>query len=199
MGREERISAHSVRLPEGYVPDPMSHLGNTRDSNHYLKASKWLKEIGAKTVLDVGSYDGWLDFLLIGKGFRVTGVELIPDLMDAAVRYGNRNFVEYEALGGYFLDVEFDGRTFDAVLCFETLEHMPLEDAKESARRFAAMARKGVMVSLPDQDHHVNHQHLWSPNEEVIRDIWGGLPGFKVEYQSYPGTTIPGNWFITHA
>jgi len=195
--REERVFAHSVDLPPGYVPDPQRHLGNIRDSTHFTKAAKWLESIGAKTVLDVGSYDGWLDFLLIAKGFSVVGVELIEGLADAAVRYGNRNFLEYEVQMGYFLDIEL-GRTFDAVICFETLEHMPLDDARESAKRFASLARKGVMVSLPDQDHHQNPQHLFTPTEALIKDIWGGMPGYTLEYVPYPGTTIPANWFISH-
>jgi len=195
--RTERIRAHSVRLPGGYLPNPMAHMGNVRDANHYLKATGFLKEIGAETALDIGSYDGWLDFLLIGKGFKVEGVELIPDLAAAARRYADRNFIRYAVHEGYFADLDLPG-AYDAVMCFETLEHMPLDEVRVCAERMRDLAVKGVIVSLPDQDHRGNPQHLWTPDEDVIRDIWGVMPGFKLDFAPYPGTAIPGNYFITH-
>jgi len=195
--REERAAAHAVSLPEGYLPDPQRHFGNARDSHHYLKAVKWLTQIGAKTVLDVGCYDGWMDFLLIQKGYKVHGVEMIPALAEAAYRYSERNFFNYKVYVGHVLDVTPD-HTYDAVLCFETLEHLTLEEARQAACKLAQWTSKGVLVSLPDQDHRQNQQHLWTPTEAVIKDIWGGFPGFGYEYLSYHGTTIPGNWFIWH-
>ena len=214
--REERLFAHAVNLPPGYVPNPEAHLGNVRDKVHFDRAYRWLTSIGARTVLDVGSYDGWLDFLLTGKGFSMTGVELIQDLADAALRYAERNFLPYEVQVGDFLDLnvgrefvdedgrfededgQHDGRRWDAIICFEMLEHMPLEDAKECARRFAETARKGVLISLPDQKHEDNRQHLWSPSIEIVHEIWGGMPGFATERVAYPSTTIPSNWFVSH-
>lgn len=195
--RSERLRAHAVRLPEGYVPNPQPHLGNTRDGNHYLRALRFLKGIGARTALDIGCYDGWLDFLLIAKGFEVEGVEIIPDLARAARRYADRNFIGYRVHEGYFLDLDLPG-PYDAVLCFETLEHMPMEDVRACAERMHRTASKGVLVSLPDQDHRDNPQHLWTPTEEVIRDVWGAMPGFALDFVPYSGTAIPGNWFISH-
>lgn len=203
--RKERMAAHAVTLPPGYVTDPDRHLGNTRDSNHYLKALKWLRDISAKTVLDVGCYDGWLDFLLARKGYELTGIEMIPELADAAMRYAERNFIPYTVYTSHVLDAEpffmaDDSRVkYDAVLCFETLEHMTLEDATKAAQLLTLWSRKGVLVSLPDQDHRQNPQHLWTPTEEVIKGIWGAMPGFEVEYVPYPNTTIPANWFIKHS
>jgi SAM-dependent methyltransferase len=202
--RQERMAAHAVTLPPGYSPDPDRHLGNARDSTHYMIAWKWLKGLGAKTVLDIGCYDGWLDFLLMRQGFEVTGVEMIPELADAALRYAERNFLPYTIYTSHVLDAEpffmaDDAQIkYDAVLCFETLEHMTFEEAKEAARLLQKWSRKGVLVSLPDQDHHQNAQHLWSPSESVIKEIWGEVPGFAMEYIPYPNTTIPANWFISH-
>jgi len=208
-GMSDRLKAHAVSLPPGYAPNPEAHLGNVRDRVHFDRAFRWLTSIGARTVLDVGSYDGWLDFLLTAKGFSMTGVELIQDLADAALRYAERNFLPYEVQVGDFLELnvgrEFadeddphDGRRWDAVICFETLEHMPLEDAKECARRFAEVATKGVIISLPEQRHEDNAQHLWTPTSWLIHEIWGGLPGYDMERVPYPGTTIPSNWFVRH-
>lgn len=199
MTREERMSAHAVFLPDGYLTDPGKHLANTRDSHHYIKAVDWLRKLGAKTVLDVGCYDGWLDFLLIQKGFKVHGVEMVPALADAARRYADRNFIDYEVYVGHLLDVDpSPGGPYDAVLCFETLEHVPLDEARQAAGRFSKWASKGVLVSLPDQDHRLNRQHCWTPTEGVIKDVWGSMPQFSMQHLPYPNTTIPPNWFIQH-
>jgi len=197
ISREDRLMVHSVELPPGYIPSPERHLLNVRDSTHVNRAVKWLESIKAKTVLDVGCYDGWLDFLLDSKGYKVSGIELIPELAAAARRYAERNFINYSVQVGYVLDLEVTNK-YDAVLCFETLEHMPLEDAQECSRRFSKWATKGVMVSLPDQDHHLNSQHLFTPTEELIKGMWGSFPEYALEYVPYPGTPIPSNWFISH-
>jgi 2-polyprenyl-3-methyl-5-hydroxy-6-metoxy-1,4-benzoquinol methylase len=201
---QERMDAHAVRLPKGYVPNPDMHLGNIRDATHFMKASKWLKSIGAKTVLDVGCYDGWLDFLLIREGYSLTGVEMIPELADAALRYAERNFLSYTVYTSHVLDAcpffmaDDQQIQYDAVVCFETLEHMTLEEAAKAASLLSQWSRKGVLVSLPDQDHRQNAQHLWTPTEEVIKGIWGDKPGYSLEYVPYQGTTIPSNWFVSH-
>lgn len=197
INRQERLAAHSVRLPEGYVPVPQSHLGNARDRTHFQMAAAYLKAIEAKTVLDVGCYDGWLDFLLIGEGYSVEGVELIPDLARAARRYADRNFISYTVHEGYFADMDLDG-AYDAVLCFETLEHMPLEEAKACAEKMSRLAKRGVIISLPNQKHEDNRQHLWTPSKDVIEDIWGRKPGYSLSFVPYPETNIPGNYFISH-
>lgn len=202
--RQERMAAHAVQLPKGYLPDPDRHLNSIRDLTHFLKAKKWLSDIGAKTVLDVGCYDGWLDFLLIREGFSVTGVEMIPELADAAVRYADRNFIPYTVYNSHVLDAcpyflcDDTQTQYDAVVCFETLEHMTIEEAKTAAGYLNSWARKGVMVSLPDQGHNQNPQHLWSPTVDVIQDIWGKMTGYAVEHVPYPGTTIPANYFIKY-
>jgi 2-polyprenyl-3-methyl-5-hydroxy-6-metoxy-1,4-benzoquinol methylase len=195
--RLERLKAHAVMLPEGYVPDPQRHLCNARDSNHYLRALSFLKSIGAKTVLDIGCYDGWLDFLLVDKGYSVEGVELIPELAAAARRYADRNFLTYRVHEGSFADLSLQG-SYDAVICFETLEHMPLEEVLACVPKMASLATKGVLISLPDQDHNMNLQHLWTASEDLMREIWGAFKNFKLDYLSYPGTSIPGNFFISH-
>lgn len=201
--RAERLKAHDVALPKGYLPDPDRHLGNVRDRIHYDRALRWLKSLGAKSALDVGSYDGWLDFLLIRDGFKMSGVEMIGSLANAAMSYAERNFIQYQVFTNHILDAaplmfSEGGEKYDAVLCFETLEHLPLDEAKEAVGKFSSWASKGVIISLPDQKHEDNAQHLWTPTADLIHEMWGRMPGYDVEYVPYPGSHIPGNWFIRY-
>ena len=190
----DMCALHDVRLPDGYMPNPEAHLGNPRDAGHYEYALAWLKAKGATTVLDVGCYDGWLDFLLSSQGYKVSGYELITELAEAARRYAARNFIDYTVTVGPALDIDVQQK-YDAILCFETLEHMALYDACLCVKKFMGMARNGILISLPDQDCKQNAQHKYTPTEELIRFTWGDLPGFKMDYKVWD-KRIPGNWFI---
>ena len=191
MNRTERLLKHDVTLPEGYLTAPESHH-NPRDSYHVTFTLHELALINAKTVLDVGCWDGWLDFLLMDEGYQVEGVELIESLAEAARKYAAANgYNSYKVYTGFFDDVVID-RTYDAVLMYEVLEHVDIETAKKYVYIAEALANKMVLISLPDQPHEENPQHLWTPTESLIRELWGD----DLEYHSYDGTTIPGNWIV---
>jgi len=193
---DERRAAHSVSLPKGYIPRPREHMLNPRDYGHFMYALKWLESIKAKKVLDVGCYDGWLDFLLIERGFAVTGIEFIEDLAQSAMLYANRNMIDYKVHTGSAQDFDFEIGEFDAVLCFEMLEHVPMPAAIELTYKFNEWA-PNVLLSLPNQDHNDNHQHCWTPTPELL-DFWFKERTTKIEYKTWPGPEVPGNWFIQY-
>jgi len=193
--KEEIRANHEVTIPESYLPVPEAHIGNKRDNKHFTKALEVLEDLGAEKVLDVGSYDGWLDFLLIDKGYDVEGVEFIEGLALSAERYAVKNNKKYKVHKGAFDEVSISD-IFDAVLCFETLEHVPLDSIPVYIDKMEKIATKGILISLPDQDHKENKQHLWTPTEELIKSFWGGKEGFRLEYVEYPDTGVPSNWFI---
>jgi len=197
MDKAERIKAHDLKIPEGYLPRPHSHLGNPRDAFHYSMTVEKLQEGQVQTVLDVGCFDGWLDFLLIDKGFKVTGLELIKALADAAKVYASRNFYQYKIYQGFFDEVEVT-ESFDAVICFETLEHIALSSLGNYLEKLESLAKKMVLISLPNEDYEKNPQHLWTPTKDLIGDLWSDRKDFFIKYKDYPNTDIPGNWFISY-
>ncbi len=195
MNRQERIEAHDVPLDQMYLPSPQAHMRNARDNAHYEIALDVLRTAEAKTALDVGCYDGWLPFLLMDQGFRITGVELIKSLAEAARRYADRNFYPLEVHQGFFDELEFKD-TYDAGMCFETLEHVDLDIAQQYVEKLETLCRKSVVISLPDQKHDDNPQHLWTPTEQLIKELWGSKSDFKMWRIDYPKTEIPANWFF---
>jgi len=197
LTKNEIITKNNTNIPEYYVPDPFLHLGNIRDRVHFNMSLEMLNRYKIETVLDIGCYDGWLDFLLINSGYQVTGIELIEDLCEAAKRYTTAHSLNYTIYQGFFEDLDIPG-TYDAILCFETLEHMPFESIPGVLKKMESLTTKAVYLSLPDQDHTLNTQHLWTPTKEVINELFKNKKNFKVDYFSYTGTTIPSNWFITY-
>jgi len=199
MDLSERIAAHrNMVIPDTYIPQPFAHLGNKRDSKHYEWAKDMLK--GCKSAVDIGPWDGWLDFLLIHTidDFRVTGVELIPELAAAANRYAQLTSGitgRYTCLTGAWHDVDLGNQTWDAAIAFEVLEHVPIEEVESYVTKMEERARL-ILISLPDQRHEENPQHCWTPTEKLIREMWQNKRNFNITSVTYPGTTVPGNWLI---
>ena len=192
----DRRAVHEVALPQGYIPEPYRHMVNVRDYGHFIMALKCLESFGGKTVLDIGAYDGWLDFLLIDRGYSMTGVEFIQPLAEAARRFAARNQIDYTMIVGAAQDQMFGHKEFDAVICYETLEHMSADEALACTYRFGDWASH-VLISLPDQSHRDNPQHCWTPTKDLL-DLWFRDRGAKIEYKDWPGTGIPANWFIAY-
>ena len=200
MDRTERISTHYMDLGPNYSVDPHRHLKNQRDLFHYEKVLEAVERVNAKTVLDVGCFDGWLDFLLIEKGYNLTGVELIPSLVEAGLRYAlNHHITDYMIHMGFFEDLDFTvWEKFDTVICLETLEHVDLELVPVYIDKMESLSLKSIFISLPDQDHLGNRQHLWTPTEKLIRDLWGKKRNFSLDYHSYNSSHVPPNWLISY-
>lgn len=61
-------------------------------------------------VLDVGCGEGWLARTLGAHGARVTGIDVVPELIDRAREQGGADFrvLSYEELAGGALDETFD-------------------------------------------------------------------------------------------
>ncbi len=79
-----------------------------------------------KSVLDVGCGEGWLARDLAARDVRVTGVDVVPELVDAARQAGGGDFL----LAGYAdLARVLAGARFDVVVCnFSLLGKTSTED-----------------------------------------------------------------------
>jgi cyclopropane fatty-acyl-phospholipid synthase-like methyltransferase len=194
MDKIERLRAHDVE--NGWMPNPEAHLANPRDSWHFKWVVSQLAGHPGSSVLDVGCYDGWLDFLLIGAGHKVHGVELIPELCASAHAYATKHRLDYKIHQGFFDEVQIKDH-YDVVICLETLEHVSLDLVPVYVAKMEAIAKRKILVSLPDQRHEENPQHLWSPSMTLIDSMWSKRKNFKMEYHDYPGTDIPGNFWIS--
>jgi hypothetical protein len=53
-----------------------------------------------------------------------------------------------------------------------------------------------VLISLPLQDANNNTEHLWSPNEKLIKKAFHGKQNLTINWTDIPNHGVPGVWFI---
>ncbi len=192
-------SIHRVDIPDTYVPNPGAHLTNTRDCEHYLFTLEHAIQVNADTILDIGSYDGWHALLLALDGYKVTGVEFIPELVRAARRYIDMtktpgvSFIE-----AGWLEAVIPETKYDLITAYEVLEHVPLEEVPKWISKMEYYGKR-ILISVPDQDHKLNPQHQWTPSMETIAPLFQRKKNFQIDYCTYPlNKSIPNNWFIRY-
>lgn len=197
MDKIERLMAHV--MPGEWEVNPRAHLNNPRDKAHYEKAEYAFRKFGIKSFLDVGAFDGWLDFLLLlsDRNYNGEGVEIESSLCRMALNYSFSNGLGYRIHNGFFDDIQF-GKKYDCIFSFETLEHVSLDLFDSYIEKMESLSEKLILISLPDQKHEENNQHLWTPTQEFIENKFRNKKNFEIEYKDYPGTGIPGNWFFSY-
>jgi 2-polyprenyl-3-methyl-5-hydroxy-6-metoxy-1,4-benzoquinol methylase len=121
---------------------------NNRNNAHTLT----VELIGHdKRVLDVGTATGYVAEALVGRGCRVTGIELDPEAAFKAAQYCERVIVgDVESLD---LDVELGEESFDVITFGDVLEH--LKNPLRVLQRFKPFLRNYgyVVVSVPNIAH----------------------------------------------
>jgi ubiquinone/menaquinone biosynthesis C-methylase UbiE len=133
----------------------------------YREAMKRMKSFG--NVLDCGCSGGYGTELLAERSGRVTGLDLSDKAIQIATKANSKrtnvSFVQASALA-----IPADARSFDAVCCFEIIEHM---DETSQGKMLSEISRvlkdDGVLfISTPNRDRlqklatdHVRELNLW--------------------------------------
>lgn len=153
-------------------------LSNYRMGDQRWNAAKadveWAEKHGCQSLLDVGCGRGEIVNLACQFGMYGAGTEIVPTLTNA------KNIVECDSTN---LSRFFDSRSFDAVTCFDVLEHIPAGDDIKSLLLFAEIANRCVIVTANnkpshngDDDLHINIR----PYDEWDHLIRECLSGFSV-------------------
>lgn len=113
--------------------------------SRYMNKSRWASvwhqldeviRLNPSNVLEIGPGPGVFKQMATLFGLRVETLDLDPDLKPDYV--------------GSATAMPFADTSYDVVCAFQVLEHVPYEKSLEIFSEMARVARKGVIISLPD-------------------------------------------------
>lgn len=116
---------------------------------------RWLREVLSRlpdgsNVLDVGCGNGLPATRAIAERHRVTGV----DISSKQIELARHNVPEARLIHGDAASVEFPDASFDAIVAFYVLEHLPREEHAEVLGQFCRWLRPGgyLLFTIEPQD-----------------------------------------------
>ena len=174
----ERLRIARERLDAG---NPDAHYSLQRSLAAYDFSGRYLSD---KIVLDAACGAGHGTNYLSGAPHTVVGLDLSPEALLFAAKQGKRGV---RFCCGDLFKIPFRDRSFDAVLCFQAIEHFERPDPLlyELAR---VLRRGGILVvsTLNDKktSHGLNpfhlHEYTFSEFESTLRRVFPASEFFGV-------------------
>ena len=171
-----------------------------RPGEHYRAFVRFASRHAGESVLDLGCGYGAYSLALQTEGRKCVGCDINFDYLRPAVSAG----LPVVAAEGR---LPFQDKTFDTVLLFEVVEHVPeIEVILAEAFR---VARKNVIVTVPNAEdlellrgNDVTYAHMLSSDHVHFFDpegLSGLLKGFGADVQVERGDPVLPFWFLSRS
>jgi len=132
LSEHENLLFRPEELPEEFYFKNYADL--TRFISYFYQIDSVFK-LKPRTILEVGVGNNLVSNYLKQSGFKVTTVDINKNLKPDVV--------------GNLANLPFLDNTFDVVLAFEILEHIPFRDVPTSLYELRRVSRRKVIISLP--------------------------------------------------
>ncbi len=118
---------------------------STYEFSRYMRKKRWASiwhqidevlQLQPSTILEVGPGPGLFKAVMRHYGVSIETVDIDPEL--------NPDYI------ASVLDLPFSSASYDCVCCFQMLEHLPYEDSLRAFGELARVARRYIIVSVPD-------------------------------------------------
>lgn len=111
-----------------------------------------LKKYQVKKVLDLGCGSGWLSIFISKYGFDITGIDIAKPAVDLGKLWASEDNANVTFLASDLLNMPFQERSFDAIVCNSVLEHFRLDQAKILFEKIhKILTEKGFFFGCFDQ------------------------------------------------
>ncbi len=129
---------------------------------HYHRYALASQLVTGLHVLDAACGEGYGSELLAGTAASVTGVDISADAINhASSRYGQRENLEFIQADCSQLD--FEDNKFDAIISFETLEHLQEQESMLAGFRRILKPGGWLLISSPDKAEYSDAEDYSNP------------------------------------
>ncbi len=195
-------------VEEGY--DQVAEAYSRLEGDNEWPRMKWLGKVLARldagsTVLDLGCGSGDPADIEIARLHRITGV----DISNVQVELARRNVPQGNFIHGDLGALDFPDGSFDAVVSFYTLEHLPRKQHGEILNRIHGWLRPGGLLLFSCEAGDVNDvtgQWLGVPMflsvfdpetmRRVVQDAGFQLVDTEIESQLEQNREVPYLWVV---
>ncbi|MBE9126706.1 MULTISPECIES: class I SAM-dependent methyltransferase [unclassified Coleofasciculus] len=104
----------------------------------YYNQVRIIRSLGkeVKTILEIGIYNSLMSVLLTRNGYKVTTADANPELKPDIL-------LDLQA------DFDIPKETFDAIVLFQVLEHIPYEYFEKNLIKLADATKRFIVISIP--------------------------------------------------
>jgi len=139
----DSLSAPDQFTGERYIPGVVGEIAYEH-CHRYAFARRF---VAGRRVLDAACGEGYGAALLAGVAQSVTGIDIDPHVVAAAsAQYATRANLHFEAASVARLPIA--DASIDAVVSFETIEHLPASDQPRMLAEFARVLAPGGILIL---------------------------------------------------
>lgn len=171
---------HFVTQPKSPAPDTPPELEFTGERftpecvreiwyEHFHRYALATRVCGGKRVLDAACGEGYGSALLASHAASVTGVDIESTVIEhASERYQGRQNLEF--LSASVTDLPFADNSFDAIVSFETLEH--LEEQSQMLGEFRRVLRDEGFLLISSPDKAIYSEEQGAENPYHVRELY---------------------------
>ncbi|WEK40934.1 MAG: methyltransferase domain-containing protein [Candidatus Brevundimonas colombiensis] len=126
------------------------------------------ERVSGLNVLDIASGEGYGSAMLAARAAKVSGVDIDAEAVASAnIRYGRSGVLEYQV--GDAHAIPFGDQTFDAVVSFETIEH--IEHPQSLLKEIKRVLKKGGFAVISSPNKSIYNRGLKEPNRFHLSEM----------------------------
>lgn len=167
--QKRAVDLHKNVPPDWYARSIKENIFQRYWHNRRFEEVSKLIPLTNRRILDVGCADGTFTKIVLVKSgaSKVVGIDVLPK----SVSYAKRRFARSKRMSFRVADAHklpFKDRTFDAVFCLETLEHVENPE-KVISEIYRVLKDDGCIIVLVPSENFLFHFIVWP-----LWSLWRG-------------------------